>query len=211
MRSGDEASVPPACDSPSSGEISAMVLAGGRATRMGGIDKACAVADGERLIDIVLRSLGPAPRIVVSSRQPEGLPADVQLVAENPPFAGPIAAIARGSEEIATPFVFITTVDAPFASRLLPRLARVIGDHSAAVVRSSDGFLEPLIALWRTVDLRVAIAETGTEGAAKRLYSAAPSFIEVPGDGSERDYDTLEELKSFTHHSAAPTTPSVQK
>ena len=70
--------------------------------------------------------------------------------------------------------------------------------------------MEPLIALWRTADLRAAIAETGTEGAAKRLYSAAPSFIEVPGDGSERDYDTLEELKSFTHHSAA-TTPSVQK
>lgn len=177
-------------------DVTAVILAGGRGSRMGGIDKACAVAGDARLIDHVLSSLTSYPRIVVSSRQPQGLPADVTVVAEDPPFAGPLAAISRGIAEVTTPYTFLTTVDAPLAALLLPSLTAAIGDQSAAVIHSREGFLEPLIALWKSADLAVALATTGTDGAARKLYSPG-SYVEVEGDGSERDYDTLEELEKF--------------
>lgn len=177
-------------------DVTAVILAGGRGSRMGGIDKACAVAGDARLIDHVLSSLTSYPRIVVSSRQPQGLPIDVTVVAEDPPFAGPLAAIARGIAEVTTPYTFLTTVDAPLAAYLLPLLTAAIGDHSAAVIRSRQGFLEPLIALWKSADLAAALATTGTDGAARKLY-ASGTYVEVEGNGSERDYDTLEELAEF--------------
>ena len=199
MTSGPTIHVDPA-------NITVVVLAGGRATRMGGVDKACVDAGGHRLIDRVLSSVAGFPVVVVSSRNPTIDDSDVRLVAEDPPFSGPVPASARGVAEVETEFTFITTVDAPRAAELLPQLAQALGagrttddaDHSstppydAAVIRSSEGFLEPLIALWRTAALRLAARG---DGAAKRIYDGV-HYAEVAGDGREKDFDTLEAVAS---------------
>ncbi|MCP1387325.1 molybdenum cofactor guanylyltransferase [Corynebacterium sp. TA-R-1] len=185
-------------------DIGAIVLAGGRSSRMGA-DKAQVRVDGTRLIDVLLSTLPPAwPRVVVS-------PVDLGLrgtptVSEDPPFGGPVAGIAAGLSHLeracagAVPdLIAILAVDAPHAANLVPALAealeRAAGTADAALVESADGRLQPLCALWRRDALSRALTQVPARDASvMRLVRAAGGHVTVPGTGAERDYDTPAEL-----------------
>ncbi len=81
----------------SSLRLDAIVLAGGRGRRLGGADKASIRLRDERLID---RAVGAARRIGVERIVvvgPRGATdADAVSVREDPPFSGPLAALAAG-------------------------------------------------------------------------------------------------------------------
>jgi len=80
---------------------SAIVVAGGRARRLGGIDKTALVWQGRSLLDGVLAAASGARRIcVVGSDAP--LPAQVLRTVERPRWGGPAAAIAAGLTTLAT-------------------------------------------------------------------------------------------------------------
>lgn len=68
-------------------------------------------------------------------------------------------------------------------------------------MRAADGQVQPLCAVWRAGGLREALARLDTvrDQSAKRLLRAAGRVIEVPGDGAERDYDTMAELSRRGH------------
>ncbi|PXA70817.1 molybdenum cofactor guanylyltransferase [Cryobacterium arcticum] len=73
----------------------AIVVAGGRATRLGGIDKTALVYQGRSLLAGVLGAVTGAERIcVVGSDAP--LPAGVLSAVEEPRWGGPAAAIVAG-------------------------------------------------------------------------------------------------------------------
>ncbi len=171
-------------------EVGIIVLAGGRSTRMGA-DKARVRVDGRRLVDTLLSTLPPgSPRVVVS-------PADlgVPTVSEDPPFGGPVAGIAAGARALSTPFVAVLAVDAPRSAALLPALAGAIGDADCAVVESPDGYTQPLCALWRRPPLLRTLEACGERDTpVKRLLARADRVVLIPGDGSERDYDTPGDL-----------------
>lgn len=83
--------------------LGAIVLAGGRGTRLGGIDKAAVELAGERLVDRVVaaaRAYGAAPVVVVGPDRPA--PPGVVVVREDPPFAGPLAALAAGLDALSS-------------------------------------------------------------------------------------------------------------
>lgn len=171
-------------------ELGIIVLAGGRSTRMGA-DKAQVKVNGRLLVDALVAGLPEdRPRIVVSSRD-LGMP----TVSEDPPFGGPVAGIVAGLEAIKTRWVAVLAVDAPRSAEALPRLAEAIGDADCAVVVNEAGFDEPLCALWRRESLRAAIQTCGSRDvAAKAPLRQAQHVVRVPGDGSERDFDTPAEL-----------------
>lgn len=180
--------------------LGAIVVAGGRATRMGGVDKAAARIGGTRLIDVLLselRAQHPAPAtrdtVVVSARGLE-VPG-ARVVAEQPPFGGPVAAIAEGVAALDCDAVAILAVDAPFAPRLLPVLSDALGRHDVAAIRAADGYLQPLCAVWNAASLRTALAAFDSPAGipVKALFNGA-DLVEVPGTGAERDADTLAEL-----------------
>lgn len=182
--------------------VDVIIVAGGRGSRMGGIDKATVKVDGRRLIDIQLDALTSLPEIneivVVSTRGLELRPG-ITLAQEDPPFAGPLAAVVAGVKSVRTPAqrTLLLSVDAPQAPDMLPLLQDALGDNDAAMV-VSDGFREPLLALWDSDSLRSAIdgLETVENRPVKLLYEDI-SLIEVPGNGAERDYDTLKELAEY--------------
>ncbi len=62
-----------------------IILAGGRGTRMGGVDKASIILAGERLIDRLLRQLPYDAPVAVVSPYHLGMP----QVCEKPLFGGP--------------------------------------------------------------------------------------------------------------------------
>lgn len=183
--------------------LDVIILAGGRGSRMEGRDKAALVVDGERLIDTLLDEVSMAPGlmqvVVVTGRGLEVHPG-VKVAAEEPPFAGPVAAIAAGASALAgeaSAQTAVLAVDAPESGQLIPDLLDALGDADVAAVRSDD-HLQPLCAVWDTTALHRVLDgyDSLVDQPAKSLFEAA-TVTEIDGDGSERDYDTLDEIASF--------------
>jgi molybdopterin-guanine dinucleotide biosynthesis protein A len=75
--------------------FSAVVLSGGTAARLGGVDKTQLVVDGHPVLDRVLVALGAATDVVIVGPAVATV-REVRFVAEDPPSGGPIAGIAAG-------------------------------------------------------------------------------------------------------------------
>lgn len=74
----------------------AIILAGGRGSRLGGLRKPELTLDGRRLVDRALAAVAGARRIVLvgDAEVPDGVP----HTREDPPYGGPVAALAAGME-----------------------------------------------------------------------------------------------------------------
>ncbi|QZY52840.1 molybdenum cofactor guanylyltransferase [Leucobacter tenebrionis] len=85
--------------------LDAIVLAGGRGSRLGGVDKGALLLRDERLIDRVVdavRGIGIERIVVVGSLS--AAPPGTVSVREDPPFSGPLAALAEGLDALDTRF-----------------------------------------------------------------------------------------------------------
>lgn len=174
--------------------MNVIVLAGGQGTRMGGVDKASVQLNGCRLVDHLLGRLEGHEVIVVSPHRLSG----IATTSEQPPFGGPVAGIAAGLAELDrhSEFTAILAVDAPHSAEMLPALRAALGTADVAVTVATDGWIQPLCAVWRTSSLIRALTSLGEvrDRPVKALLRQTPTVVEVPGDGTETDYDTLGEL-----------------
>jgi molybdenum cofactor guanylyltransferase len=132
--------------------ISAAILAGGRARRLGGVDKAALLLGGSRIIDRQLAILaGISDEVLIVANDASRyaalqLPVVPDLIPEAGALGGVYTALATARHE----HVLLLACDLPFVTRaLLDRLIAEAGDDDAVVPRSSRG-LEPLCALYRT-------------------------------------------------------------
>ena len=149
-------------------KLAAIVLAGGRSTRMGR-DKAQVVAHGERLIDRLLRQLPPQVVPVVVS--PAALGVSCPVVCEDPPLLIPqlVDALRQAGPQADAVAVLADGYVQPLG--VLWRLAAL----HAALARVGDFTKAPL----------------------KRLLRGANIVTITPTGGIERDYDTPEELQNL--------------
>jgi len=168
------------------GPFGMIILAGGRASRLGGADKPGLTVGGRTLLDAVLAAgteagarqaviVGPARP--VGGRPPGGPP--VRFVREEPPGAGPVPALRRGLGELghpadpgAAPWLAVLAADLPFlrAAHLRALLAAAAGGdgaaregagregagHEGAVLTDDEGRAQWLAGCWRTEALRRA-------------------------------------------------------
>lgn len=184
----------------------AVLLAGGRASRLGGIDKTALRVGGVALSDRALTAASAAARIVlVGLREDRPAPPGVVLTREDPPFAGPVAAIVAGlaampstPEADAAPSPAWTLVlacdlvDPERAVSALLRAATAMGPATAVnpapdgtIAVDEDGRRQPLLALYRTSALRRAIRDAGDpEGMSMRRLLAPLDLLEVPLPGA---------------------------
>jgi molybdopterin-guanine dinucleotide biosynthesis protein A len=77
-------------------DFDAVILAGGKSTRLGGVPKAGLKYDGATLLQRALAAAYGAGRVVVVGPDPGTLPYGTLTAREDPPFAGPAAAIEAG-------------------------------------------------------------------------------------------------------------------
>ncbi|MGC4769808.1 molybdenum cofactor guanylyltransferase [Micromonospora sp. DT44] len=127
------------------GTYAAVVLAGGAARRMGGVDKPALPVGGRSMRDRVLAAVGDAaPRVLVGPA--DGVPDDVRVTREDPPGGGPVAATAAGLALLDrdTTLVALLAADLPLLTRaaigdLLTHLAAAGRPASAAPADSPAG------------------------------------------------------------------------
>lgn len=178
----------------------AIVLAGGAARRLGGADKPGLEIAGTTLLDHVLAAVPDAGCVVVvGPPRPVTLPVTLPVTwcREQPPGAGPLAALAAGLVHIRAGTVLVLAADLPSIGPAVPRLlAALAGDGDVAVLSDSNGRANYLAAAWRAAALRDAMATVGDPVGApvRRLFDSA-AMIRVPDpQGWGRDCDTWEEL-----------------
>ena len=135
--------------------VSAAILAGGRARRLGGADKASLAVGRARIIDRQLAALSAvADDIRIVCNDPGRYAAlGVRVIPDVIAEAGPLGGVYSALLDAAHDRVLILACDLPFVTApLLARLveeSRVAGEADAVVPRSARG-LEPLCALYRT-------------------------------------------------------------
>ena len=134
-------------------DVTALILAGGRATRMGGIDKHALVVDGLSIFDRQCNVLLPRVADIIVSAQ-SSIPGH-KTVADRVAGAGPLAGIAAGVTEARTPWLLVIAGDMPYISgALIDRLlAAATGDVDAVGIRIG-GLPEPLVCVLRVTAVR---------------------------------------------------------
>ncbi len=135
------------------------ILAGGRATRLGGADKAWLQRDGRpQVLRLADRFATLADTVLVSANRDAARYAEhgLHAVADRVLGIGPLGGLDALAQACATAWLLTLPIDiVSFDDRLLPAL-REAGDAGAYAV-DEDG-MQPLIALWPTLALRDAIA-----------------------------------------------------
>ena len=168
------------------GGVSLGLLAGGRATRLGGIDKAWLVRDGvpqavrwqRRFADEVDATFAS------SNADPESYALHgMRVVADRVRDGGPLSGLDALARVCTTRWLLTLPVDLVDVDEcLLPSLLAAAGE-TGAFARDGDG-TQPLVALWRVDGLREAAPAALARGElAVHALQARLGMHEVPFDG----------------------------
>jgi molybdopterin-guanine dinucleotide biosynthesis protein A len=149
---------------------SALVLAGGRAARLGGRAKPQLDVGGRTMLAAVLAAVDDAERRVVVG-PPQPVPADVVVVREHPPGGGPVAALRAGLPSIATDVVALLAGDLPFLTGALVTDLRARLTADGVLVVDDVGRDQYLLGVWRTDALRTALPATGGATPLRRVLA----------------------------------------
>lgn len=152
---------------PSADQITGVILAGGRAQRLGGSDKGLLPLAGRPLVAWVIEALTPqvAGLLISANRNLDayrrfGYP----LVSDSlEGFQGPLAGILSAMDAAPTPWLLTAPCDGPFlAPDLGARLVQALVQAGASLALASDGVRsQPLFALLPVslaADLRAYLA-----------------------------------------------------
>lgn len=177
--------------------VSVILLTGGSSRRMGS-DKASLQFGDNTLLTFHLRQIPSEFPVVVVGESVDTWP-EVTCTREDPPGAGPVAAIASGLEHVTTPEVLILAVDTPFALPQLLRLELSPNSH-ALIPRDPSGRAQFLAGLYRSDSLRLALERLGApeNKSMRELTSHLPSidYHDLSPETAQdfMDLDTPEDL-----------------
>ncbi|MER5940909.1 NTP transferase domain-containing protein [Streptomyces sp. NPDC001928] len=179
----------------------AVVLAGGAARRLGGVDKPGVRVGGRALLDRVLAACADArTTVVVADPRPTARP--VTWAREDPPGGGPLAALDAGIRHTTAESVVVLSADLPFLDegtvrRLLAALHTAGAD--GALLTDADGRDQPLVAAYRATALRRGLAALAQEhggltGLPLRRLTGALDLTRVPDPVASFDCDTWDDI-----------------
>ncbi|HAT1545624.1 molybdenum cofactor guanylyltransferase MobA [Aeromonas hydrophila] len=169
--------------------VSAVVLAGGRATRMGGADKGWVELAGRPLIDHVLDRLRPqVDEILINANRSQ---ARYQALApvigdDSPDYLGPLAGMQAGLAAARHDWVLFVPCDGPALPRdLMARFRAALTPQTELVVAHDGDWLQPVVALLHK-SLLPSLSAALAEGERKidiwfaRHQMAVVSFADQP-------------------------------
>jgi molybdopterin-guanine dinucleotide biosynthesis protein A len=180
--------------------FAAVVLAGGRAARLGGADKASIELHGRTLLEHALDAVIDASEVVVVGHH---VPTDrpVTFVLEDPKYGGPVAGLLTGRDALLRrfPTIAVFAVDMPFlTATTFRRLHDAAVGHEGAVLVGEDGRRQ-LAFVVETARLdEVDPGLEGRHGMAIRALLEGVDLVEVAAVGQEaRDIDSWTDLRDL--------------
>jgi molybdenum cofactor guanylyltransferase len=190
-------------------QISGLILAGGRAMRMGGVDKGLQLHLGIPLALQAVRRLKPqvATLLMNANRNLDAYQAmGAPVWPDDPPdFSGPLAGMLAGLEHCSTAYLATVPCDSPnfptdLVARLMEGLASADGDIATAYTRE-DGELraQPVFCLMKT-SLRSSLRQFIDSGERKTgLFAARHDGVRVVFDDAAAfaNANTLGELATL--------------
>ncbi|KJC64817.1 molybdenum cofactor guanylyltransferase [Agreia bicolorata] len=195
--------------------LDAIVLAGGRSSRLSGEPKAQLLWHGATLLQNTVGAslqVGARRVVVVGPDAPDapGRDARVRFTREDPPFGGPAAAIGAGMRALdeqqspAADVVLVLACDMPEVARAVSALAESLplAGSDGVLLLDSSGMRQPLAAVYGRPALADAVAglrASGTlDGASMRALISSLDLRELADTaGSTRDVDTWADAADF--------------
>ena len=183
-----------------------IIVAGGKATRMGGLDKAMLPLglSGKTLLEDIIKSC-PGKVFVVGNPREIGIDgADVTWIPDLNPGGGPAAGLWSGLTSATSEYVFISAADQTLSSDTVSALnTAALGNDGAWVVRS-DGSGQPLCACVRTDLLRELLAPTqGVNQSPLRLLSMLKMVGVNVNPDQVVDFDSWQDVAKAVNGSEA--------
>ena len=177
-----------------------MLLAGGGARRLGGVDKVLLPVRGRTLLDRTLDAVaGADPVVVVGPERPTARP--VRWTAEEPAGGGPLAAVEAGLRLIGDTdgLVAVLAADHPnLTPDTFARLRAALTDQPAAggaVLADPGGRSQWLLGLWRLRALRASMPAEVRNRPVRALFAPLDP-VRVPATTPEvSDVDTPGDLR----------------
>ncbi|WP_169746504.1 molybdenum cofactor guanylyltransferase [Demequina phytophila] len=175
----------------------AMIIAGGRGMRLGGVSKPDLVVGGRPLLDLALEAVaGAACVAVVGGPQRDR----VRWTVEDPPGSGPAAALAAGMAELArdrepSPLTVVLGVDTPLAGEAVPPLVAAASATRGAWVVDEEGCPQFLLAAYPTASLAPRCAANLADASLRRLVGDLPMTAVGDSRGLSRDLDTPDDQR----------------
>jgi molybdenum cofactor guanylyltransferase len=186
--------------------ISAIILAGGRATRMNGVDKGLVLLQQKPLIVYVIERLkSQADEIFINANreiaqyQQLGFPV---LQDENTDFIGPLAGFELGLKNAKHAYVLTVPCDSPLLPRnLTERLLNGMLESCADIaVASSNGSAHPVFCLMKKSVLPTLTSYLAGNGRKVSAWQKNQKYIEVDfSDCADAfvNLNTLEDLSEL--------------
>ncbi len=203
-------------------DVTAIILAGGRGSRMGGVDKGLQSFNGtplalHTLLRLQMQNGGPLAHVMINANRNlaayEAFGASVwpDVLAD---YAGPLAGFLTGLERCETPYLVTTPCDTPlFPLDLVERLAQAMAEDDADIAMVSAPELDaqgtpalraqPVFCLLKTELLESLVDFTHKGGRKIDAWTAQHKTVMVPFDLAADDpraffnANTLAELQSL--------------
>lgn len=175
---------------------SALILAGGRGSRLGFREKALVDINGKPLIAFVIESLEKVVDEIIISVRDEAQGELLNMIFPNLRYAydmyentGPLAGILSGLTICKDEYCFIAACDMPFINeKVVNLLFSKCRDYDAAIPQHGDGFLEPLHAVYNR---RAMLSET------KKSFENRETTILAPISRLNVNYVPFEEISKI--------------
>jgi molybdopterin-guanine dinucleotide biosynthesis protein A len=193
-------------------DITGLILAGGRGSRMGGVDKGLQNHCGAPLAMHALMRLAPqVGELMINANrnlgayESMGVPVWPDSLAD---YAGPLAGFLTGLEHCETPYLATVPCDSPlFPDDLVAQLARALLEADAEIAMAATreaGVLQvqPVFCLMKTglIESLVRFTHSGQRKIDK--WTAQHRCIEVPFDDAQAfaNANTPDELQALQRH-----------
>jgi molybdopterin-guanine dinucleotide biosynthesis protein A len=191
-------------------EITGLILAGGRAQRMGGIDKGLVSFMGKPLIEHAIARLGPqVASILINANRNHDRYAQyghAVITDQHPDFAGPLAGFAAGLEHCNTEYLLSVPCDSPvfplnLSEQLLKEMISKKSDlvYASSVDTTGTTWTQPVFCLMRR-NVQPSLKEFLDQGGRKidRWFEALPSSTVIFADEAAfANTNTPEELQAL--------------
>ncbi|AQA23616.1 mobA-like NTP transferase domain protein [Rhodococcus sp. MTM3W5.2] len=195
----------------------AVILAGGSASRMGGVDKPAIVIAGRSMLRAALDSVARAERVVVVGPHRDDLAAPIAQTQESPAGGGPVLAMDAGLLELGdgTAPVVVLAADLPFlSSASIESLVAALDREPsapAAFALDESGRVQFLLGVWRRDALSAGLDELGRTDLANRpMKTLIPAgYVTVPMTGIS-DCDTEADVAAARARGISPPSTSTR-